>query len=171
MLERLDANTKGEGDALCVVFSMEELAAKEGLAVPRNSLSDDLITVSASCQGQGFTLGTAESFEVATYSKSGAVAVLMTRFSRPRLFLLSQGEAGSILREDMTGELSRAAGRGGMSGLADIVVDLSAFEQTGRILLTPSARPDAKPSHAATLALAERLEARAANDASQEAGL
>lgn len=86
----------------------------------------------ASCGARGLTLGTFSSFEVVNSKDLSAMLVDVRRGNERRIFMLSIS-AGQPLLEDLTGQIALASGRGPMSELSGLDLDLARFEQTGAI--------------------------------------
>jgi hypothetical protein len=89
--------------------------------------------VLALCGGYGLLLGPADTFEV--YRNEGLAAMLvdLRRGSDRRVLLISlQGESPPLL-EDLSGQISMAAGRGPMSPLEGVGIDVARFARDGSI--------------------------------------
>jgi hypothetical protein len=72
--------------------------------------------------------------------------------------LLSQGADRLPLLEDISGQIALAAGRGPMSDIGDVTVNLKEFAGAGRISVHPADRVEAGGGEARQLALDEQLE-------------
>lgn len=91
--------------------------------------------VVAICGMKGLVLGYADSFEIATSKQIPAVLVNLLRGSERRILLVSLKEGGLPFLEDLTGQISVNVGRGPMSSLEGIEVDISGFASDGTIIL------------------------------------
>lgn len=87
----------------------------------------------ATCQGKGLMLGSVSSFEAIDSEAIGATLVDLRRGTERRVLLISAQPDGTPLAEDVTGQIALAAGRGPMSGIDGIELDLKAFARTGEI--------------------------------------
>ncbi len=77
-----------------------------------------------------FFLGQASAFELVTSKDPNAVLVDVRLGDQRRILMLSiPGEQPLV--EDLTGQLALAAGRGPMSGIDGVELDLGRFAQTG----------------------------------------
>lgn len=87
----------------------------------------------AFCQGQVLMLGSVSSFEI-MHNKSLKATLIEARngVDRRVLLLAPQGD-GTTLAEDLTGQIALEAGRGPMSSIDDVPIDLKAFPESGEI--------------------------------------
>ncbi|MDE1466906.1 hypothetical protein [Aurantiacibacter sp. D1-12] len=113
--------------------------------------------VTANCQGQGFVLGEADGFVTMPHRATGAVIAVVDRESESRVWLFSRSDDGSIVLEELSYELARAAGRAPTSGLVDVRINLARFRATGVVSAVPSGREGARPARAADITLEGRL--------------
>lgn len=102
--------------SLCVVAANERL---EGRIV-------------ASCRGQGLILGRADSFRVIENRQLEAMVIDLVRDGERRVLMISFPDDEPLL-EDITGTLAKAAGRGPMSSIEGVEIELGGFEQDSRI--------------------------------------
>ena len=87
----------------------------------------------ANCRGQGFLMGRATGFETVENESLNATLVDIRLGSSRRVLMLSIQPDGTGLVEDLTGQIALAAGRGPMSEIDGIELDLRGFERTGEI--------------------------------------
>jgi hypothetical protein len=87
----------------------------------------------AACRDRGIMLGLASQFQVIVNEALRATLVDIRWEGQRRLLLLSMLDDGAPLVEDLTGQLALAAGRGPMSSLEGVEIDLGAFTLTGEI--------------------------------------
>lgn len=125
------------------------VSAVEGPAGPVQDLR-------ASCGGRGLILGRITSFEAIPNEGLHATLVDARLGSERRVLLLSIKEDGQPLVEDLTGQVALAAGRGPMSGIDGVELDLSGFGQAGQIGVI--GRPeDTGPARSSTLNLGQQI--------------
>jgi hypothetical protein len=87
----------------------------------------------ASCRGHGLLLGSATRFEAIDSEALQATLVDIQLGSERRILLLSFPEGDRPLVEDLSGQIALAAGRGPMSELAGVELDLKSFARGGEI--------------------------------------
>jgi hypothetical protein len=114
----------------------------------------------ANCSGEGFLLGSADSYQVLQNAALRATIVDITQGTERRVLMLSYDNHKPLL-EDITGSLALAAGRSAMSGINGLDIDLNAFAQSGTVSVR-AAVGDAKPDNAATISLGSQIEAEQA---------
>lgn len=93
----------------------------------------DVKDLRAGCGGHGLILGPVTSFEAIANEALQATLVDMHLGSSRRVVLLTMPADGQPLLEDLTGQLALAAGRGPMSELEGVELDLKAFARTGEV--------------------------------------
>ena len=99
----------------------------------RGEVKDKPSILLANCQGQGLILGPATEFKVIESDALRATLVDVHSGRERRILMLSLGEAGQPVLENLTSQLSRAAGRGARSNLAGVELDLQTFARSGEI--------------------------------------
>jgi hypothetical protein len=87
----------------------------------------------ANCRGQGLMLGRATEFEAVVNEGLKATLVDIRLGSARRVLLLSIQPDGSPLVEDMSGQIALAAGRGPMSEIDGVDLDLREFARSSEI--------------------------------------
>ena len=93
----------------------------------------DVKQLRANCRGRGFVLGSATEFSVVTNDALQATLVDARLGGERRVILLSFQDDGQPLVEDLSGEIALAAGRGPMSPLAGVDIDVATFASGGSI--------------------------------------
>ncbi|MGV3553824.1 MAG: hypothetical protein ACO1OD_01060 [Croceibacterium sp.] len=93
-------------------------------------------------------LGEATAYEVRANHSLRATLVDTWFWDNRRVLLISQQDDGSPLVEDLSGQIALAAGRGPMSGLVGVELDLSQYIETGSISVRESATSGAKRQEA-----------------------
>ena len=95
----------------------------------------------ASCSGRGLLLGQVTMFDTRVNEALGATLVDAYLGDARRILLLTIDDRGLPLVQHLNGQIARAAGRGPMSGIEDVELDLSQFDEVGELALTlPSER-------------------------------
>jgi hypothetical protein len=118
--------TTAPSNQLCYVFTVDAVAGG-----PKE--------LRASCKGHGFIFGGTTEYHVVTNDTLKTV-VIDNRFGSERhVMLIAVGDDGQPHAEDITGDLAHAAGRGVMSGLRGLDVNLDGFASSGAIAVSPSA--------------------------------
>jgi hypothetical protein len=114
----------------------------------------------ANCRGRGVILGPVTRFQAIV--NEGLQATLVdTRFgSEQRVLLLSIQDDGQPLVEDLSGQIALAAGRGPLSEITGLEIDLGGFAEGGR--LSVRADPQAASQQAAQLDLGRQIAAERA---------
>lgn len=107
--------------------------------------------VFANCGGHGVMLGHANDFRVFRQEALQAVLVDMRRDQERRVLLVSLQPDGTPLLEDISGQISMAAGRGPLSSLEGVEIDLSGFAREG--LVGVRGGPDESGASARTSAI------------------
>jgi hypothetical protein len=95
--------------------------------------TDQFKELRANCGGQGLLLGSITSFEAIPNDTLGATLVDARLGGYRRVLLLSRQPDGTPLAEDLTGQIALAAGRGPMSEIDGVELDLKAFALTGEV--------------------------------------
>lgn len=96
------------------------------------NIGDDEALV-ARCGVYTIPLGRAETFKVFANKDTEAVLVDLRNPQSRRLIMISRQDDGQPLTEDISGQISLSAGRGPLSSIANLDVDLTAFEKDGTI--------------------------------------
>jgi hypothetical protein len=105
------------GEGICRVYTVD--AATGGAKELR-----------ASCNGRGFLLGSVSAFDVVNNKDLSAMLVDARLGDQRRILMLSvQGEQPLV--ENLTGQIALIAGRGPMSDLSGVDLDLSRFANAG----------------------------------------
>lgn len=89
--------------------------------------------VIAICGTQGVWLGRADKVELIENRVIGATLVDLRRGFTRRILMITTVEGHAPLVDDVTGQLARAAGRGPLSGLEGVRLDLGRFATEGSI--------------------------------------
>lgn len=87
----------------------------------------------AKCKDRGLALGRVTAFEAIFSEQSQATLIDAHLGDQRRVLLVTVRNDGTPLAEDLTGQIARAAGRGPMSDIAGIELDLKQFAKTGEI--------------------------------------
>jgi len=85
----------------------------------------------AKCGEHALALGPVSDFKTVSNVDLGATLVDARHGGERRLLLLTIQEGGRPLVEDLSGQIALAAGRGPMSSIADVEIDLESFAQNG----------------------------------------
>lgn len=125
-----EARASSEQTPVCSVEANDTFGPPIGNARP----------VVAICKGQGLLLGYADEFTIATQEALQTVLVDMHRGTDRRVLLISLQSDGPPLLEDISGQISKSAGRGPMSSLEGIEIDVSGF--TGDGMIAVRGRPE-----------------------------
>jgi hypothetical protein len=136
---RAPADTGGP----CMIFATE-------------SRNEGVSDVRAACGGHGIVLGAATGYEAITSEDLQATLVDLRLGSLRRVVLLTLQSDGQPLLEDLTGQLALAAGRGPMSDLEGVELDLGQFVRSGVIGVRGQAQ-DTGPRKAARVELAPQV--------------
>lgn len=110
-------------DALCAVQTDEGF----GPAL------DDAKPVVAICGGAGVLLGYANEFQTLSNQRMRSVLVDMRRGAERHVLLISLQDDGQPILEDISGQIAMSAGRGPLSGLEGVRLDVAGFAQDGFI--------------------------------------
>jgi len=87
----------------------------------------------AVCNNRVLFLGPVTTFQ-ATENQALKAELIDSYFGNERrVWLLTVQDDGQTLREDLTGQIARAAGRGPMSRIDGIQIDVTQFAQTGEV--------------------------------------
>lgn len=113
----------GGTSAVCTVQTSEALGPAVDAAKP-------LVAI---CQSQGLLLGYADSFQVYSHNGLQAVLVDVHRGAQRRVLLVSLQNDGRPLVEDISGQLAMNAGRGPLSGLEGLQIDVGSFVRDGSV--------------------------------------
>lgn len=111
---------------LCFVFTAGDTAA--GIKELR-----------ASCGGYGLILGSTTEYQVFTNEALKAVVIDKKLGDERQIVLISVRDDGQPLVEDITGDLALVAGRGVMSDLRGLDINLDGFTADGAINVSPAA--------------------------------
>lgn len=87
----------------------------------------------AICGAQAVVLGEADEFEAVTNRDLGAVLVDVKRNGSRKILLVSPQAGDSPLVEDIGGQVAMAAGKGPVSPIDDVTVDVAGFAGDGTI--------------------------------------
>lgn len=112
-------------DQLCKVFAVE--GSRDGV--------EQLL---ASCRGHGLMLGETSGYEVVINEALQATLVDMRLDGERRILLITIQEDGEPLVEDLGGQIALAAGRGPMSALDGLEIDLSRYLTDSEIAVRPT---------------------------------
>lgn len=93
----------------------------------------------ANCRGRGLILGEASDYKVTYNEALNATLVDMRLDGERRLLLITIQDNGLPLLEDLSGQVALAAGRGPMSELDGLEIDLSQYLTDGEIAVRPAA--------------------------------
>jgi hypothetical protein len=110
----------------------------------------------ANCGGRGLPLGPAQTYEAFANPALKATLVDLRNGEDRRILLISLGDDGVPLVEDLSGQLALAAGRGPMSELADVKLDLGRFVQHGEIGVGGGSE-DTGPARVDTINLGQQI--------------
>lgn len=112
---------KAKADSpVCAVWTEEEAGA------PGKALL-------ASCDGRGLALGFVDDFQVYSNANQKALIVDSKLGDGRQIWLISTQEDGVPLVEDLGSQIAVAAGRGALSGLDGVKLDLVSFVDAGVI--------------------------------------
>ncbi len=87
----------------------------------------------ANCRGHGLQLGEADQYGVFSQDTLKAVLVDVRLGSRRTIWLISPREDCPPILEDVSGQISVAAGRNAFSSLSDTIIDFGRFARDGSI--------------------------------------
>jgi len=87
----------------------------------------------AICGDRGLVLGPVSEFSVLANDNLNTMLVDVQYQGDRRILLLSIGKDGLPMVENLTGQIARAAGKGPMSAIDDVTVDLTGFASDGAI--------------------------------------
>lgn len=123
----------------------------------------------ANCGGRGISFGRASQFTTIDNKSLQATLVDLVFDGERRVFLLTVGDKGIPLLEDLTGQLALAGGRGPTSGLEGVEVDLTEFSQTGEVAV--HGRPENRTSASnSKISLGQQIAAERARRAASTSG-
>lgn len=145
----------GKSDApICVVKNSDELKSSAGSAG----------ILLATCRGHGVLLGEADHFDFTVDKDLGAMLVDVRRNGARRVLMVTPRDDGPPLVEDISGQIAMNAGRGPMSPIGDIAVDLAGFADGGTIGVTSRAEDTGGVARSSTVNLGQQVaDVRAAN--------
>jgi hypothetical protein len=112
-----------KGD-LCVVFSV---------GAPPGKPQPEIKQLYAKCPDRTLILGQVTAFEAVVNEGLQATLVDAVLGEERRVLLLAAQKDRPTLVEDLNGQIARAAGRGPMSTIEGIALDLKRFAETGEI--------------------------------------
>lgn len=156
--------------ALIIAQAVSAAAPGPCVVVSTTAVEGQAQTLTAVCGTQGIVLGRADSYQVQTNEVLPATLVDLTWNGNRRILMVSYPD-GQPLLEDLSGTLALAAGRGPMSDLKGLDMDLSTFAQDGAVGVLPAADDGVSSDKSATVSLGAQIEAeqaRASAVAAQE---
>jgi len=140
------------------VFLSHTATAQEAVTLGSRQSSSDSCTVFsrsageriplqliAKCGDRAFPLRLATRFKAITNDALGATLIDLYQDDERRVFLLSIQENGEPLIEDLTGQIALAAGRGAMSPIDGVALDIGAFPGSGEIDVLRAQQDREKP--------------------------
>jgi hypothetical protein len=119
----------------------------------------------ASCNGRGLLLGDVSNYQVIADPTLNAIVVDKHLGGERRLILITIRTDGRPLVEDITGDLAVAAGRGVMSNLVGLDVNLGSFASNGTIAVSPAARDQTSGDRSGQVNLRQQVAAENARQA------
>lgn len=114
-------------------------------------------TLFGNCRGRGFILGPAEDYQVFRNDELEATIVDLRFGSDRRILMLSLQEDDQVLLEDLSGQIALAGGRGPLSDLAGLEIDIGAFGKDGALAVVSGA--EGRPGQATQLNIGQQVAA------------
>ena len=108
-------------------------AAKTGCEVVAVPMATGPQMLEAHCGTQALLLGSADTYSVAANPDLDATVVDMGAGAGRRILLLRMRDDGGPVVEDITTTIALAAGKGRISPIDDVAVDLDAFAGEGKL--------------------------------------
>lgn len=103
-------------------------------------------TLFALCGGRVALLGEADEYSAVVNEELGAVLVDLRRHGTRRVLMVSlQGEGRPLLLEDVSGQIAMEAGKGPMSSIDDVEIEIAGFAAEGTITVQGGAGEEMLP--------------------------
>lgn len=134
--------------AICVSLAAAAQGAEPSSAEPSSQMCQVFAVdgaeggaqeLRATCNGRGLILGEASDYRTAYNEALKATLVDMRLDGERRLLLITIQDDGLPLLEDLSGQIALAAGRGPMSELDGLEIDLGRYLTDGEIAVRPPA--------------------------------
>ena len=129
--------------------------------------ADAPMQLQAACGTHGLLLGPVSTFSVSANGDLNAMLVDVTYQGKRRLLMLSLGDDGFPTLQNVTGQIARLAGKGPMSGIDDIDVDLTNFASAGTVMVNRVTAEGQAEAATSEIDLGEQITAEQARQAAQ----
>ena len=129
--------------------------------------ADAPMQLQAACGTHGLILGPVSTFSVSTNGDLNAMLVDVTYQGKRRLLMLSLGDDGFPTLQNVTGQIARLAGKGPMSGIDDVDVDLTNFASAGTVMVNRVTAEGQAEAATSEIDLGEQITAEQARQAAQ----
>lgn len=114
-------------------------------------------TLIGNCRGRGVILGPTDEYKIVRNESLGATVVDLQFAGKRRVLMLTLQDDGQVLVEDLGGQIALAAGRGPLSDIAGLTIELEGFAEDGGLAVRPG--PDDSSRQVAQLNLGQQIAA------------